>query len=156
MTKLSRRDAGKLLLAGCAGVLAPTRELLSVTKIDSVVRGVQIGAQAYSFRDRPLDECIAAFREVGLGECELSEIHFQKANTHGPDLNQWRLDTPLSYFQEVRKKFDDAGVSISAYGYNISPQSNGSDDRKRLSSDPGDGLELHHDFHPSQYGPAHR
>ena len=121
MTKLSRRDAGKLLFAGCAGVLAPARELLSVTKIDSVVRGVQIGAQAYSFRDRPLDECIAAFREVGLGECELSEIHFQKANTHGPDLNQWRLDTPLSYFREVRKKFDAAGVSISAYGYNISP-----------------------------------
>jgi sugar phosphate isomerase/epimerase len=95
---------------------------MSVTKIDSVVRGVQIGAQAYSFRDRPLDACIAAFREVGLGECELSEMHFQKANTHGPDINQWRLDTPLSYFQEVRKKFDDAGVSLSAYGYNIHPE----------------------------------
>ena len=70
---------GKLLLAGCAGVLAPTRELWSGTKINSVVRGVQIGAQAYSFRNLPLDECIAAFREVGLGECELTERHFQEA-----------------------------------------------------------------------------
>ena len=122
MALLTRRDAGKLLLAGCAGAWVPIQELMSVTKIDSVVRGVQIGAQAYSFRDRPLDACIAAFREVGLGECELSEIHFQNANTHGQDINQWRLDTPLSYFQEVRKKFDDAGVSISAYGYNIHPQ----------------------------------
>ncbi|MGO8818429.1 MAG: sugar phosphate isomerase/epimerase family protein [Terriglobia bacterium] len=122
MVRLSRRDAGKLLLAGCAGVLAPARELLSVTKIDSMVRGVQLGAQAYSFRDRPLDECIAAFREVGLGECELSEGHFQMANTHGSDLNQWRVDTPLSYFEEVRKKFDAAGISLSAYGYNMSPQ----------------------------------
>ena len=122
MVRLSRRDAGKLLLVGCAGALVPARELLSATKIDSVVRGVQIGAQAYSFRDRPLDDCIAAFREVGLGECELSEGHFQMANTHGPDLNQWRVDTPLSYFQEVRKKFDEAGISLSAYGYNISPK----------------------------------
>jgi len=122
MVRVSRRDAGKLLLAGCAGALVPARELLSENKIDSMVRGVQIGAQAYSFRDRPLDECIAAFREVGLGECELSEVHFQKANTHGPDLNQWRSETPLSYFKGVRKKFDVAGISLSAYGYNISPQ----------------------------------
>jgi sugar phosphate isomerase/epimerase len=121
MILISRRDAGKLLLAGCAGALVPAQDLLSVTKINSVVRGVQLGAQAYSFRDRPVDECIAAFREVGLGECELSEMHFQKANTHGPDLNQWRIDTPLSYFKEVRKKYDDAGVSLSAYGYNIHP-----------------------------------
>jgi sugar phosphate isomerase/epimerase len=121
MVLLTRRDAGKLLLAGCAGALVPAQGLLSVTKINSVVRGVQIGAQAYSFRDRPLDECIAAFREVGLGECELSEGHFQKENTHGSDLNQWRIDTPLSYFKQVRKKFDDAGVSLSAYGYNIHP-----------------------------------
>jgi sugar phosphate isomerase/epimerase len=122
MVRVSRRDAGKLLLAGCAGALVPARELLSENKIDSMVRGVQIGAQAYSFRDRPLDECIAAFREVGLGECELSEGHFQMANTHGPDLNQWRSETPLSYFKGVRKKFDVAGISLSAYGYNISPQ----------------------------------
>src|SRR5208283_5008890 len=122
MSLISRRDAGKLLLAGCAGALVPAQELLSVTKINSVVRGVQIGAQAWSFRDRPLHACIAAFHEVGLGECELADIHFQMANNHGPDINQWRLDTPLSYFQDVRKKFDNAGISISAYGYNISPR----------------------------------
>jgi sugar phosphate isomerase/epimerase len=122
MTYISRRDAGKLLLAGCAGVLAPTRELWSVTKINSVVRGVQIGAQAYSFRSLPLDECIAAFREVGLGECELTERHFQEATPQSQGSNQWRLDTPMSYFHEVRRKFDDAGVSLSAYGYNIPPQ----------------------------------
>ena len=51
MSLISRRDAGKLLFAGCAGALVPARDLLSVTKINSVVRGVQIGAQAYSFRD---------------------------------------------------------------------------------------------------------
>ena len=64
MALISRRDAGKLLIAGCAGALVPAQELLSVTPINSVVRGVQIGAQAYSFRELPLDAMIAAFRAV--------------------------------------------------------------------------------------------
>ena len=122
MSLISRRDAGKLLLAGCAGALVPARELLSVTKINSMVRGVQIGAQAYSFRDRPLDAMIAAFQAVGLGECELTEIHFSKPYTHGPDVNQWRLDAPMSFFKEARKKFDDAGISLSANGYIFRPE----------------------------------
>jgi sugar phosphate isomerase/epimerase len=111
-----------MMLAGCAGALVPARELLSVTKINSVVRGVQIGAQAYSFRDLPMDEMIAAFRAVGLGECELTEIHFSKPYTHGPDVNQWRLDAPMSFFKETRKKFDDAGISLSANGYIFRPE----------------------------------
>ena len=122
MSLISRRDAGKLLLAGCAGSLVTSGEMLSVTKINSVVRGVQIGAQAYSFRDLPLDAMIAAFQEVGLGECELTEIHFSKPYTHGADVNQWRLDAPLSFFQEARKKFDDAGISLSANGYIFRPE----------------------------------
>ncbi len=122
MALISRRNAGKLLLAGCAGALAPARELLSAAKINSVVRGVQLGAQAYSFRDLPLDETIAAFRAVGLGECELTEIQFSKPYTHGTDVNQWRLDAPMSFFKEARKKFDDAGVSLSANGYIFRPE----------------------------------
>jgi len=31
------------------------------------------------------------------------------------DLRQWRLKTPMSYFTNIRKKFEDAGVSIYAY-----------------------------------------
>jgi sugar phosphate isomerase/epimerase len=105
-----------MLLAGWAGALIPARELLGVTKINSVVNGVQIGAQAWSFRDRPLDACIAAYREVGLGECELSQIHFTTPNPGGPDLDPRRLDLPLSNYHVVREKFDAAGVRISAYG----------------------------------------
>jgi sugar phosphate isomerase/epimerase len=122
MSSISRRDAGKWLFAGCAAALVPARDLLSVTKINSVVRGVQIGAQAWSFRDRPLDEMIKGYVEVGLGECELAEPQFSKPYTHGADINQWRLDAPLSFFKEARKKFDAAGVSLSAFGYNVSPK----------------------------------
>src|SRR5689334_14799605 len=98
MPMMSRREAGKFLLAGCAGALGATQELPGVEKIDSVVRGVQIGAQAWSFRDRSIDGCISAFREVGLGECELSEAHFTTPEHGGPDLNPAHLDTPLSNF----------------------------------------------------------
>lgn len=35
-------------------------------------------------------------------------------------LRKWRIETPASYYQEVRKKFDTAGISIFAYtlGFN--------------------------------------
>ena len=82
MAFISRRDAGKLLLAGCAGALVPAGKLRGATMINSVIRGVQIGAQSYSFRDRPLDACIDAFREVGLGECELFR---RTCGTAGPE-----------------------------------------------------------------------
>ncbi len=47
MAFISRRDAGKLLLAGCAGALVPAGKLRGATMINSVIRGVQIGAQSY-------------------------------------------------------------------------------------------------------------
>ena len=71
MASISRRDAGKLILGGAAGLLATRGRLTAVEMINSVVRGVQIGAQSYSFRDRPLAAAIQAYRTVGLGECEL-------------------------------------------------------------------------------------
>ena len=121
MTLLSRRDASKVLLAGCAGALVPAAKLFSVTKINSVVRGVQIGAQSYSFRDRSIDACITAMVEIGMGECELSEGHIELPATHGADLDRARLDMPLSYFPTLRKKFDDAGVYLHAFANNIRP-----------------------------------
>ncbi len=36
------------------------------------------------------------------------------------DLRQWRLTTPVNYFQGVKKKFDEAGVRIYAYTMNYS------------------------------------
>ena len=119
MTFISRRDAGKLLLAGCAGALVPAGKLRGATMINSVIRGVQIGAQSYSFRDRPLDACTQAFQTVGLGECELFEGHVVPPGMRGPDLKKWRLETPLSYFAGIRKKFDDAGILLYAYNYSF-------------------------------------
>jgi sugar phosphate isomerase/epimerase len=115
MALVSRRDAGKFLLAGYAGALVAGEELRSAEMINSVVRGVEIGAQSYSFRDRPLDACIEAFRTVGLGECELSEAHVQPPSHKYEELKKWRLETPLSSFKEIREKFDNAGILLYAY-----------------------------------------
>ena len=59
---MTRRMFGKLAVA-------------AFTKVNSKVDGVTIGAQTYSFRDRPLDACIAAMKEIGLGEAELWDGH---------------------------------------------------------------------------------
>ena len=119
MVRMNRRDATKAMLGGTAALLA--RPLLARQWIDSVVRGVQIGAQSYSFRDSPLDACIQAFVTVGLGECELSQGHVEPAEgaVTREKLREWRLNTPLSYFQDVRKKFDAAGVRLYAYNYSF-------------------------------------
>ena len=71
MERMSRRDAGKLLLAGSAGLAGSRLPVQGAGKVNSVVNGVIVGAQSYSFRDRPLDACIEGFKTVGLGECEL-------------------------------------------------------------------------------------
>jgi len=119
MVLLSRREAGKLLLAGSAGALVASGGLRGAAMINSVVRGVQLGAQSYSFRDRPLDACIDAFRECGLGECELSEVHVQPPSHQYEELKKWRLETPLSGFKEIREKFDRAGFLLYAFTANI-------------------------------------
>jgi sugar phosphate isomerase/epimerase len=119
MALISRRDAGKLMVGGAAALLLTGRRTAGAEMIDSVVKGVQIGAQSYSFRDRPLDACIEAFRTVGLGECELTSGHVEPKDLHGEALRKWRLETPLSYFQEIRKKFDNAGVLVYAYNFSF-------------------------------------
>lgn len=126
MSIMSRRDAGKLI-AGAGAALALGRRglqsprLEAAARIDSVVKGVQIGAQSYSFRDRPLDAAIDAYREVGLGECELYAGHVEpnEDRTKREALREWRLTTPLSHFHEVRQKFDNAGILLFAYNYSF-------------------------------------
>jgi sugar phosphate isomerase/epimerase len=117
MALISRRDAGKLILAGSAGALVSGPGARSATRINSVVRGVQIGAQSYSFRDLPsLDAIIKGFQTVGLGECEGSN-GIEPSNLRGPEANKWRMETPLDYFKGIRNKWDEAGIFYYAYTY---------------------------------------
>ena len=123
MAPISRRNAGKLLLAGSAGLLTSRPPLFAREMINSVVRGVLIGAQSYSFRDRPLAACIEAYRTIGLGECELQQNFIEPHDGRDPGarekLRQWRLSVPLSRFHDIRQQFDNAGVLVYAYVYSF-------------------------------------
>lgn len=106
----TRRQFYALAVGSAAAVAA---------KIDSRIAGVMIGAQSYSFRDRSLDEALAAYKEVGLGYCELWSGHVEPRNLSRQELREWRLTVPLDHFRSVRKKFDEAGVELYAYNYSF-------------------------------------
>ena len=105
----SRRTFNQMTLAGIAS--AP---LLAQKKINSTVGGVMLGAQSYSFREKPLDGVIQAMVEVGLGECELFSPHVEPSVSR-EELRKWRLAVSLDEFRAVRKRFDNAGINLCAY-----------------------------------------
>jgi sugar phosphate isomerase/epimerase len=112
----TRRGIGRLALASWPLARA-------FGKLDSHVNGVLIGAQSYSFRDRPLDAAIQGFIDVGLSECELSMGHVEPEFPRGAEgraaLRKWRLNASLDDIRRIRRKFDQAGIELSAYAYNI-------------------------------------
>ena len=109
----SRRDFGKLAAAALTAGPAWAR-------INSVVRGVQLGVQSYSFRDRPLEGAIQAMVDIGLGDCELfAPGHVEPAGLSRDDMRKWRETVALDHFRGVRRKFDDAGVALAAYNYSF-------------------------------------
>lgn len=107
--RITRREFGGLLGAAALGRAAG--------KINSTFKGVTLGAQSYSFRDRPLDACIAAMVEVGLGECELYQGHIEPKDKEA--LAAWRKNPPVEELRGVRKKFDDAGITLYALNYSF-------------------------------------
>jgi sugar phosphate isomerase/epimerase len=73
--------------------------------------GVQIGVQSYTYRKLDIDRMIASMRSVGLGSVELWDGHLDPAKTTDEE------------FTAVRKKFNDAGIKVSAYCVNFRPAS---------------------------------
>ena len=115
----TRREFSKLGL----GFLASTAGLEAA---GSVVRGVVIGAQSYSFRDRSFDEMIKAMKKVGLTYLELWSGHIEPRRNPGENrrayrerLRRWRLSVPLDHFHEIRQKLDRAGITLYAYNYSM-------------------------------------
>jgi sugar phosphate isomerase/epimerase len=88
-------------------------------------RGVIIGVQSYSFRDRPLAGAITAMQQIGLKTCELWQAHVEPRKLSREELRKWRETVSLDEFRKVRDQFDKAGISLCAY--NISIQDSFSD-----------------------------
>ena len=74
---LTRRELERMVLAGLSAPLFSRPSTAAPAKPNSKVKGVQIGVQSYSFRDRGLDEAIQAMLDVGLSSCELYSGHVE-------------------------------------------------------------------------------
>lgn len=90
--------------------------------------GVVLGAQTYSFRDRPLDEAIKAMQQLGIRTCELWEGHVEPrklqwaagetkndAKSKAERIKAWRDNLDLAEIRAIKSKFDAAGITIMAY-----------------------------------------
>jgi len=134
--RYTRREFGVMAMAGLA---VPARAWA-----DTIVGGVRIGVQTYSFRELARSPggdataaIIAAMTNIGLTECELFAPQIEPASGLGrgatPEERQkaregvrrWRLETPLDHFRGIRKQFATAGLSIAAY--NTSPDASYTD-----------------------------
>ena len=133
MENLTRREWNGLVLGGlAAGLLGRRAQAASPAgaAIDSKVKGVQLGAQSYSFRDRPLDGAIQGLAAAGLGSVELWQGHLEPRQnwreldeaarkSAREELRKWRLTTPLATFKEAGDKFRAAGIEVYAYNYSF-------------------------------------
>jgi len=119
---ITRRQFTSLVAGGL--VTAPfAARGFAQAKPTSLIAGVRLGAQSYSFRDRPLDALITAMSGIGLSYCELWQNHIETPEAIGvaagaarrDALRKWRLSVPLDVFTQVRQKFDKAGITLTSY-----------------------------------------
>ncbi|MGH9766809.1 MAG: sugar phosphate isomerase/epimerase family protein [Blastocatellia bacterium] len=118
MSNLTRREWNNLALGAFAAANL-TGGIFAAGKPNSKIKGVQIGAQSYSFRDRSLDEAINAYVEVGLSSCELWSGHVEPRELNRADRRNWRLTTPFNHFTLIGEKFHKAGIDLYAYNYSF-------------------------------------
>lgn len=106
----TRRDLGKLALASLP--------VAALAKSNSKVRGVMIGAQSYSFRDRSLDDAIKAMGEIGLSYLELWQGHVEPRGSR-EDVRKWRQSVSMDEIKKIRAKFEAAGINLYAFNYSF-------------------------------------
>jgi len=127
----TRREWTTLVAGGL--VAAPFAGLRATQKPDSRIAGVRIGAQSYSFRGMSLDDTVSAMASIGLSYCELWQGQVETRDVIGgptlPEtasrqerqaaqreaLRQWRLSVPLDHFTGIRRSFEAAGITLTAY-----------------------------------------
>ena len=90
-------------------------DLTFVRQGSGVQRGVTLGVQSYSFRDRSLDDAIAAMQQLGLTSCELWQAHIEPRGVSRGEMRRWRETVSIDEFRAVGEKFRGAGIALSAY-----------------------------------------
>ena len=117
----TRREFARSLVAVGTGI-GFARTARGHGQIDSTFGGVTIGAQSYSFRDRSLDDAIKAMEAIGIGSCELWSGHtepLRELRGEREKLRTYRLETPLSKYEEIGTQFHEAGIQLNAFNYSF-------------------------------------
>ena len=108
----------------------------NATKLVTKVEGINLGVITYSFRSMPgsAEDLLGYLAELELKTVELMSDPIEKfagapeglpwkrgplsdeekaaRKQHAEDLKAWRLSAPMDKFKELRKKFNDEGISI--------------------------------------------
>jgi sugar phosphate isomerase/epimerase len=108
----SRRDLVKIAL----GALPAVRLL---AKPNSTLRGISLGIDSISFRDRPLEQALTSIVQAGLSACELWEGHIAPWSLNRKGLREWRESIAIERFQLIANEFNKAGVKIEVYNYDF-------------------------------------
>ena len=133
----SRRDLLKALAAG--PLLFDSQRQAAVTTVNGVVFGVE----TFSFHDLPpagdpqlIPTIVRNLQTLGIAECEIMSGHIEPfasvmtgwwvQSRRAPDFarlreeaRQWRLTVPITYYRDIRRRFEDAGLRIYLYNVNF-------------------------------------
>ena len=108
MHNITRRQFGLGVLAGVAGLSLKRSASGEIDKVKpSNFGGIQIGVQSYTYRTFGVDKMIESMVAIGLSSVELWDGHLNPGKASEAD------------FKATRKKFDDAGIKVSAYCVNF-------------------------------------
>ncbi|HET9317271.1 MAG TPA: TIM barrel protein, partial [Vicinamibacteria bacterium] len=110
MERLTRRAFTRGALGGAAGLAlgGPSRAAETIGRVKpSIVGGLQIGVQSFTYRKLSLDRMIESMRSVGLSSVELWTGHLDPARHDEAD------------FKAARGKLDAAGITVNAYCVNF-------------------------------------
>ena len=123
MNEVTRRDFLRASAIGGAG-FSIERTLHGHDKINSRVKGVVLGAQSYSFRDRGVYQVVEGMSELGIGLVELwqghiEDVHGRSEGERREDLRRWRMNVPLEKFEAIGQRFHEAGINVYAYNYSF-------------------------------------
>src|SRR5262245_4916917 len=126
MMKPTRRDFNQLTLCGLAlgfGGFSRSANAQPAKSNRSRINGVQFGIQPFCYHDLAMTvqnrpELLRRIVQNGFGVVELHATWCEpRFNAPGvsdqaarQELREWRLKTPVSYYQAIRKEFNDQGV----------------------------------------------
>ena len=116
MDRITRRafTGGMLGAAAGAALGGPARAADTIGKLKpSVVGGLLIGVQSFTYRKLSLDRMIESMRAVGLSSVELWTGHLDPERHDEAD------------YKAARGKLDAAGITVNAYCVNFRPDTTG-------------------------------